>query len=239
MAQRGAKISEGKSKILFETEDPKVLVQVFKDDATAFNGVKKGTITGKGTYNCQISARIFRMLEAAGVETHFIGLAAPDEMLVKRVEIVPLEVVLRNRVAGSLAKRFGLEEGPELRKPLLEFFLKDDDLGDPLVTLTHIDMFEWADEATVARLTELGYRVNALLKEFFTGLGIDLVDFKLEFGFADGQLLLADEISPDGCRLWDAETGEKLDKDRFRRDLGNVEGAYSRVADAVAGALAL
>jgi phosphoribosylaminoimidazole-succinocarboxamide synthase len=239
MAQRGAKISEGKSKILFETEDPKVLVQVFKDDATAFNGVKKGTITGKGTYNCQISARIFRMLEAAGVETHFIGLAAPDEMLVKRVEIVPLEVVLRNRVAGSLAKRFGLEEGPALRKPLLEFFLKDDDLGDPLVTLTHIDMFEWADETTVARLTELGYRVNDLLKEFFTGLGIDLVDFKLEFGYADGQLLLADEISPDGCRLWDAETGEKLDKDRFRRDLGNVEGAYSRVADAVAGALAL
>lgn len=239
MTQRGVRISEGKSKILFETEDPKVLLQVFKDDATAFNGVKKGTITGKGTYNCQISARMFRMLEAEGIRTHFIDLVSDNEMLVKRVEIVPLEVVLRNRIAGSLAKRFGLEEGPELRKPLLEFFLKDDDLGDPLVTLTHIDMFEWADEDTVAKLTELGYRVNDLMKTFFAGLGISLVDFKLEFGYADGELLLADEISPDGCRLWDAATGEKLDKDRFRRDMGNVEGAYSRVADAVADAISL
>jgi phosphoribosylaminoimidazole-succinocarboxamide synthase len=239
MTQRGVRISEGKSKILFETEDPKVLLQVFKDDATAFNGVKKGTIAGKGTYNCQISARMFRMLEAEGIRTHFIDLASDNEMLVKRVEIVPLEVVLRNRIAGSLAKRFGLEEGPELRKPLLEFFLKDDDLGDPLVTLTHIDMFEWADEDTVAKLTELGYRVNDLMKTFFAGLGISLVDFKLEFGYVDGELLLADEISPDGCRLWDAVTGEKLDKDRFRRDLGNVEGAYSRVADAVADAISL
>jgi phosphoribosylaminoimidazole-succinocarboxamide synthase len=239
MTQRGVQISEGKSKILFETEDPKVLLQVFKDDATAFNGVKKGTIAGKGTYNCQISARMFRMLEAEGIRTHFIDLASDNEMLVKRVEIVPLEVVLRNRIAGSLAKRFGLEEGPELRKPLLEFFLKDDDLGDPLVTLTHIDMFEWADKDTVAKLTELGYRVNDLMKAFFADLGISLVDFKLEFGYADGELLLADEISPDGCRLWDAATGEKLDKDRFRRDLGNVEGAYSRVADAVADAISL
>jgi phosphoribosylaminoimidazole-succinocarboxamide synthase len=239
MTQRGVRISEGKSKILFETEDPKVLLQVFKDDATAFNGVKKGTIVGKGTYNCQISARMFRMLEAEGIRTHFIDLASDNEMLVKRVEIVPLEVVLRNRIAGSLAKRFGLEEGPELRKPLLEFFLKDDDLGDPLVTLTHIDMFEWADEDTVAKLTELGYRVNDLMKAFFASLGISLVDFKLEFGYVDGELLLADEISPDGCRLWDAATGEKLDKDRFRRDLGNVEGAYSRVADAVADAISL
>jgi phosphoribosylaminoimidazole-succinocarboxamide synthase len=239
MAQRGAQISEGKSKILFETDDPALVLQVFKDDATAFNGVKKGTIVGKGVYNCQISTRIFRMLETEGIKTHLVDLVADNEMLVKRVEIVPLEVVIRNRVAGSLAKRFGLEEGPALPKPLLEFFLKDDDLGDPLVTLNHIEMFGWADADTVAKLGELGLRVNDLMKAFFEKIGISLVDFKLEFGWADGELLLADEISPDGCRLWDLKTDEKLDKDRFRRDLGKVEDAYSRVAAAVAAAIPL
>lgn len=240
MVQRGKQIRDGKSKTLFETEDPAVVLQVFKDAATAFNGVKKGTIVGKGTHNCQISARIFRMLEEKGVKTHFLGLAASNEMLVKRVDIVPIEVVLRNRAAGSFAKRFGLEEGPALRKPLLEFFLKDDALGDPLVTLTHIDLFEWASEETVGRLTELGYAINDILQAFFADIGISLVDFKLEFGFdKDGELLLADEISPDGCRLWDAETDQKLDKDRFRRDLGGVEDAYIRVADAVAAVVSL
>ena len=237
MVQRGAQISEGKSKILFETEDPSLVLQVFKDDATAFNGLKKGTIVGKGAYNCRITTDIYKMLEAKGIKTHFVDLVSDTEMLVKRVQIVPLEVVIRNRIAGSLAKRFGLEEGPALPKPLLEFFLKDDDLGDPLVTLTHIDMFGWADAATVQKLGELGLRVNEIMKAFFEGIGISLVDFKLEFGWADGELILADEISPDGCRLWDLETGEKLDKDRFRRDLGNVEESYSRVADAVAAAL--
>lgn len=241
MVQRIEKLSEGKSKILFTTEDPDVLLQVFKDDATAFNGVKKGTIVGKGVFNCQISARIFRLLEAKGIKTHYLGLHSDSEMLVRRVDIVPLEVVMRNRSAGSFAKRFGLEEGPALKHPLQEFFLKDDDLGDPLVNHNHIKLFGWADEDTERELAALGLKVNEILVEFFEGLGISLVDFKLEFGRAEpgGPLLLADEISPDGCRLWDLGTDEKLDKDRFRRDLGKVEESYARVANLVEQAISL
>ena len=231
-------LHEGKSKKLFTTDDPEVLRQYFKDDATAFNGVKKGIIESKGRMNCLISARIFKMLEEKGVKTHYRGLQSDREMMVDKVEIIPLEVVIRNVIAGSLAKRFGIEEGRELDEPLQEFFLKDDDLGDPLVTLNHIKTFGWADDETVKYLAEEGLRINAILVEFWAGLGIRLVDHKLEFGRrADGTIVLADEITPDGCRLWEIGTDRKMDKDRFRRSLGKVEETYAEVCDKVEKAL--
>ena len=240
MMQARELLNEGKSKKLFTTDDPQVLIQHFKDDATAFNGVKKGIIESKGRVNCQISARIFRMLEEKGVKTHYRGLNSDIEMLVDRVEIIPLEVVIRNVIAGSLAKRFGIAEGTELAAPLQEFFLKDDDLGDPLLTRNHVLAFGWADEETMDYLAAEGLRVNAIMVEFWASLGIRLVDHKLEFGrTADGTIVLADEITPDGCRLWEIGTDRKMDKDRFRRSLGKVEETYAEVCEKVSGALPL
>ncbi len=236
----GEVLNEGKSKKMITTDDPEVLIQYFKDDATAFNGVKKGIIESKGRVNCQISARIFEWLESKGVETHYRGLQSDHEMLVDRVDIIPLEVVFRNIAAGSLCKRFGLEEGLVLENPLQEFFLKDDDLGDPLVTRNHALAFGWADDATMDHLIAEGFRVHHLLTEFWAGLGIRLVDHKLEFGRrADGTIVLADEITPDGCRLWEMGTDRKMDKDRFRRSLGKVEETYAEVCDMVEKALPL
>ncbi len=240
MAVRGNKISEGKSKVLFETEDPNLLLQYFKDDATAFNGVKKGTIKDKGVFNCQISTRIFRMLESKGLPTHLVDLSSEREQLVKRLTIIPVEFVVRNRVAGSLAKRYGLEEGPDLPRPLLEWFVKDDDLGDPLINRQCVEILGYCDSNTLDQCNEMTMKINEILVEFWHKLGISLVDYKLEFGTdSEGNILLADEITPDGCRIWDLKTGEKMDKDRFRRDLGQVEETYARVAGLVSDALSL
>ncbi|MBZ0254131.1 MAG: phosphoribosylaminoimidazolesuccinocarboxamide synthase [Candidatus Methylomirabilis sp.] len=239
-AQRGELLYEGKAKKLFATDKPDLLLQVFKDEATAFDGAKKGIIADKGKLNCAISSRIFRMLEGAGVRTHFVERTGEREMLVRKVRIVPIEVVVRNRVAGSLSKRYGIPEGTPLAAPLQEFFLKSDPLHDPLVTEQAILAFGWATAAEIARLRAEALKVNDILRGFFDRRGIELVDFKLEFGVAqggplDGQILLADEITPDGCRLWDKKTQEKMDKDRFRRDLGKVEEAYQEVAQRVLG----
>jgi len=235
----GQQLYEGKAKVVFATPDPHVLVQSFKDDATAFNGQKKGSIPGKGSVNCRVSAALFRLLEANGVQTHFLRLLSDRDMLMRAVRIVPLEVVVRNRVAGSLAKRLGRPEGEAIPAgPVVELYYKDDSLGDPLVNESHVLAFGLADREALDAITALAHRVNAVLVPFFRGIGLDLVDFKLEFGrsLADGALLLADEISPDTCRLWDLATGERMDKDRFRRDLGGVEDAYQEVVGRVLAA---
>lgn len=233
-ATRGNSFYEGKAKILYETSDPNRIIQYFKDDATAFNAQKKGTIVNKGVMNNRISSHIFKMLTAAGIPNHFIEHMSEREMLCQRVKIVPLEVVMRNVVAGSLSKRTGLEEGTPCKQPILELYFKDDALGDPMVNENHVRAFGWATEAQLAEIKRLGHRVNEILTAFFAKIGIRLIDFKLEFGVnSKGEILLADEITPDGCRLWDAKTGEKMDKDRFRRDLGNIEEAYQRVLQRV------
>lgn len=238
--QRGDKLYEGKAKVLFATEDPDVLWCHFKDEATAFDGAKRGVIGGKGEANCQVTARIFRMLEREGIATHMVGLASERDMLVRRVNIVPIEVVVRNRIAGSLARRYGLAEGGILPRPLLELFYKSDPLHDPLMQRDHALLFGWADNPTLDQMEAGTLRVNTILTAFFASLGIDLIDFKLEWGLdGAGRVLLADEFSPDGCRLWDQKTGEKLDKDRFRRDLGQVAETYQLVARLVANALPL
>jgi len=227
---------EGKAKILYTTDDPTVLIQYFKDDATAFNAQKKGTIVNKGVLNNQISSRIFELLAAAHIPTHYLGHLSEREMLVKRVEIIPVEFVFRNRVAGSLAKRLGLEEGTPLARPVFELYYKDDALGDPFINDDHVLVFGWASAAELTRMRELGEAVNTYLRRFFEARGIVLVDGKLEFGRdATGTVILADEITPDGLRLWDAKTHEKLDKDRFRRDLGHIEEAYHRIFNLVCG----
>lgn len=237
MSDKGQQLYEGKAKILYATDTPGVVLQYFKDDATAFNAEKKGTIVDKGVFNNRIATVLFELLEDQGIKTHFVESISEREMLCRQVEIVPLEVVVRNRIAGSFARRYAKDEGAFLPRPIVEFFYKDDDLGDPLMTLEHIDVLGVADTATVDHLRQQALLINDVLVRFFDGLGISLVDFKLEFGrAADGELILADEISPDTCRLWDKETGEKLDKDRFRRDLGEVEEAYARVMNLVTGA---
>jgi phosphoribosylaminoimidazole-succinocarboxamide synthase len=227
------RVYEGKAKVLYATEEPGLLVQHFKDDATAFNARKRGTIENKGIMNARISSFLFDHLEKVGVRTHFVRQIGERDMLVKRVEIVPLEVVVRNVVAGSLATRMGLPEGTPLGRPIVEYYYKSDPLGDPMVTDEHIDVFGLATREELAEITRLARVVNDHLVLFFGRRGIRLIDFKLEFGRHPEGLLLADEITPDGCRLWDATTDEKLDKDRFRRDLGGVEGAYRRVLEAV------
>ncbi|MBV8939354.1 MAG: phosphoribosylaminoimidazolesuccinocarboxamide synthase [Alphaproteobacteria bacterium] len=227
-------IYEGKAKQLFEGPEPGTLIQHFKDDATAFNSVKKGTISGKGVLNNRISEHLMLRLGEIGIPTHFIRSLNMREQLVKAVQIIPLEVVVRNVAAGSFAKRFGVEEGKPLAQPILEFFLKDDKLGDPLVNEDHIFAFQWASPHDIDDIRLMALRANDFLTGLFLGVGIRLVDFKLEFGrLFDGtqeRIILADEISPDNCRLWDAKTGEKLDKDRFRFDLGAVEEGYREVA---------
>ena len=231
--ERLEKIYEGKAKIIYNTSDPDLVIQYFKDDASAFNGVKKGTIVDKGVMNKHISSRIFQYLESEGVETHFVETLNDREMLVKKLDIIPVEVVLRNVAAGSLTKRLGIEEGAVLTNPILEFFYKSDPLGDPMINECHIETFGWATKQEMKTLTSQGLKINSLLIEFFKARNIRLVDFKLEFGRHKGVVLLGDEISPDGCRLWHWETNEKMDKDRFRFNLGNVEEKYQEVYDLI------
>lgn len=233
MARR-RQLYEGKAKILFEGPEPGTIVQYFKDDATAGNGAKSGVITGKGVLNNRISEHLMLRLQEIGIPTHFIRRINMREQLVKEVEIIPLEVVVRNIAAGSIAKRFGIEEGKRLPRSIVEFYYKNDALNDPLVSEDHIIAFGWACPHDLEEMTGLAMRVNDFLCGLFAGIGIQLVDFKLEFGRTwegeDMRIVLADEISPDNCRLWDTQTSEKLDKDRFRRDMGGVKEAYQEVA---------
>lgn len=227
---------EGKAKRIYATDQKEVFWVAYKDDATAFNGLKKGTIENKGKYNNLISATIFKMLSGLGIKNHFIELISDVEMLVKQVEIIKIEVVVRNVTAGSLAKRLGIAEGMRLEKPLVEFYYKDDDLGDPLITEDHALLLQAATPKEIEFLKVEALKINQILMEYFNELGIDLVDYKLEFGRTPaGEIILADEISPDTCRLWDKATGEKLDKDRFRRDMGKVEEAYQEILGRVQG----
>lgn len=221
---------EGKAKKVWATDDENIVIVDYKDDATAFNGIKKGTIAGKGVVNNKMSNYLMQILEKHGVPTHFVEELSDRETAVKKVTIVPLEVIIRNRAAGSICKRLGLEEGMDFVCPSIEFSYKDDDLGDPLINGYHAVSCGFATREEVERIKELAFKVNDVLKEYFASIGVELIDFKLEFGkTADGTIVLADEISPDTCRFWDIKTHEKLDKDRFRRDLGGVEEAYEEM----------
>lgn len=231
---RRKQIYEGKAKILYEGPEPGTLIQYFKDDATAFNAQKKATLDGKGVLNNRISEFVMLRLADIGIPTHFIKRVNMREQLIKKVEIVPLEVICRNVAAGTMAKRLGIDEGEKLPRSIVEFCLKRDDLGDPLIAEEHIHAFGWASAAELDEMIAMTLRINDYLQGMFAGVGIRLVDFKIEFGRLDvdggHQIVLADEISPDSCRLWDMETNKKLDKDRFRRDLGDVTEAYTEVA---------
>ena len=221
---------EGKAKKVFATDDPNLCIVSYKDDATAFNGLKKGTIAGKGVINNRVSNHLMRMLEKSGVPTHLVEELSERDTLVKRVKIVPLEVIVRNIAAGSLSKRLGLPEGTKMKKTVLEFSYKNDELGDPMVNDDHIFAMELATPEELQTIRDYALKINTLLHDYLQDLGIELIDFKLEFGkTAEGEIVLADEISPDTCRFWDTKTGEKLDKDRFRRDLGGVEDAYKEI----------
>ena len=220
---------EGKAKKVFTTEYPDVLIVSYKDDATAFDGQKKGTIVGKGAINNRMTNHVFKLLEAEGVPTHLIEELNDRETAVKKVEIVPLEVIVRNFSAGSFAKKLGMEEGIELKCPTLEFSYKNDDLHDPFINDYYALALGLATEEEIQTISRYAFKVNKVMRHYFDSLGIELIDFKIEFGRYHGQVILADEVSPDTCRLWDKETHEKLDKDRFRRDLGNVEDAYNEV----------
>jgi phosphoribosylaminoimidazole-succinocarboxamide synthase len=223
-------VYEGKAKKVFKTDDENLYIVEYKDDATAFNGLKKGTIVNKGVMNNEISTKLFNLLEEKGVVTHQVKKISDREVIVKKVSIVPLEVVVRNYAAGSLAKRLGLEEGVKMNTTVLEFSYKNDALGDPMVNDYHIKAMGFATEQEIAEITQMSFKINEVLTEYMLSRGIILVDFKLEFGKTpEGKIILADEISPDTCRLWDATTHEKLDKDRFRRDLGKVEEGYMEV----------
>lgn len=220
---------EGKAKKVFATDAEDVVIVDYKDDATAFNGEKKGTIAGKGVINNRMANYIFRMLEKEGVPTHLVEELSDRETAVKKVEIVPLEVIVRNVAAGSFSKKLGIEEGTKLLAPTLEFSYKNDELGDPLINDYFAIAIGAATREEIDKITKMAFQINDALKKFFEEAGIRLIDFKIEFGRYKGDIILADEISPDTCRLWDIKTGEKLDKDRFRRDMGNVEGAYQEV----------
>lgn len=221
---------EGKAKKVYCTDVEDVLIVDYKDDATAFNGEKKGTITGKGAINNTMTNYLFQMLEKEGVPTHFVEELSNRETAVKKVEIIPLEVIIRNKAAGSFSKKLGIEEGTELLAPTLEFSYKNDELGDPMINDYYAIALGAATREEIDRITELVFKVNDFLKKFFAECGIELIDFKVEFGRCKGQVVLADEISPDTCRFWDMKTHEKLDKDRFRRDMGGVEDAYVEVS---------
>ena len=220
---------EGKAKKVYATDDPDIVSVDYKDDATAFNGLKKGTISGKGVINNKMSNMMFRIMEQHGIPTHFVEELSDRETAVKKVQIVPLEVIIRNTAAGSFSKRYGVPEGTKLATTVFEFSYKNDDLGDPLLNDYHALALNLATQEEIDTIKNMAFRVNDIMKEFFKGLNIDLIDFKLEFGRFHGQIILADEISPDTCRFWDMTTGEKLDKDRFRRDMGGVEDAYKEV----------
>ena len=228
--EKTVQLYEGKAKKVYATDDPALCIVSYKDDATAFNGLKKGTIQGKGEINNRVTNHLMGLLEKNGVPTHFVRELSPRETLVKKVAIVPLEVIVRNIAAGSLAKRLGLEEGTKLGRTVLEFCYKNDDLGDPMVNDYHILAMGWATEAELKLISDYSLKINQVLSDYLAEAGIELIDFKLEFGKTDdGTIVLADEISPDTCRFWDIKTHEKLDKDRFRRDLGGVEDAYKEI----------
>ena len=228
--EKKEQLYEGKAKKVFATEDPQLLIVQYKDDATAFNGLKKGTIVGKGIINNQMSNRLMAMMESEGVPTHFVKELSQRETLVKKVSIIPLEVIVRNIAAGSFSKRYGVEEGVVFDQPTIEFSYKNDELGDPLLNTKHALALKVATPEEIEIIERYSLKINEVLKSCWLSCGVTLVDFKLEFGrLADGTIVLADEISPDTCRLWDSETHEKLDKDRFRRDLGGVEEAYAEI----------
>lgn len=223
-------VYEGKAKKVYKTDDPYLYIVDYKDDATAFNGQKRGTIAGKGVINNRVTNHLMGLLEKQGIPTHFVQELSERETLVKKVDIVPVEVIVRNIAAGSLSKRLGLPEGQKLASTVLEYCYKNDELGDPMINEYHIYALGLATKEELAQIADYSLRINAFLTDYLADLGIELIDFKLEFGRTpDGTVVLADEISPDTCRFWDSATGEKLDKDRFRRDLGNVEGAYQEV----------
>jgi phosphoribosylaminoimidazole-succinocarboxamide synthase len=229
-------VYEGKAKKVYKTEDPQLFIVDYKDDATAFNGEKKGTIVGKGVINNRVTNHLMKMLMAKGIPTHLVEELSERETLVKKVTIVPIEVIVRNIAAGSLSKRLGLPEGTKMKSTVLEFCYKDDALGDPMINDYHIFAMELATKEELEIIADYSFKVNKYLSEFLKDLNIELIDFKLEFGKTDdGTIILADEISPDTCRFWDSITGEKLDKDRFRRDLGNVEGAYQEIMKRLLG----
>ena len=228
--EKKEQLYEGKAKKVFATDNPQIFIVDYKDDATAFNGLKKGTILGKGVINNRVSNHMMKLLEEAGVPTHFIEQISDRETAVRKVTIIPLEVIVRNVAAGSMAKRFGVEEGKTLLRPVMEFSYKNDDLGDPMINDDQILGLGFATEDEILQIKSYALKINEFMKEYFLSAGIDLIDFKLEFGKTDdGKIILADEISPDTCRFWDVNSHEKLDKDRFRRDLGNVEEAYNEI----------
>ena len=228
--KKGKKLYEGKAKIVYAGPDKGTAIQHFKDHATAFNNLKKSTIEGKGVLNNRISEHILKNLEQIGIKTHLIKRINMREQLIRLVEIIPIEFIIRNIATGSLTKRLGIKDGTVLEKPLLEFCYKNDELGDPLIAREHIYAFNWASAIQLDYITEQCHRINDFMQGMFRGIGIKLVDFKLEFGTVNGEIILADEISPDTCRLWDIKSDEKLDKDRFRKDLGNLIPAYEEVA---------
>ena len=226
---------EGKAKKVYKTDDPDCYIVDYKDDATAFNGEKKGTIEQKGIVNNRVSNHLFKLLESKGVETHFVKEISDRETIVKKVSIVPLEVIVRNIAAGSLSKRLGLPEGTKLAKTVLEYSYKDDALGDPMINDYHVFAMELATKEELETIANTAFKINEILSDYLKDLRIELIDFKLEFGRYQGRIILADEISPDTCRFWDTKTGEKLDKDRFRRDMGGVEDAYQEVLKRLLG----
>ena len=234
--EKVAQMYEGKAKKVYSTENEDYCIISYKDDATAFNGEKKGTISGKGVVNNKMSNYIMGLMEKEGIPTHFVEELNDREAVVRRVTIIPLEVIIRNIAAGSFSKRFGVPEGTQLLRPTLEFCYTDDALGDPMANEYHIVACGWATQEDLDTITDYTFKINEFLKDFFKKINVDLVDFKIEFGKTrDGRIILADEISPDTCRLWDSTTHEKLDKDRFRRDLGNVEGAYQEMMNRIFG----
>ena len=233
---KGKLLYEGKAKKIFETDNPEVLLVSYKDDATAFNGVKKGTIEGKGLINNKVTNYMMRLLEKSQIPTHYIEEVSDRETLVKKVSIIPLEVIIRNVSAGSFAKNYGVEEGIIFDEPTIEFSYKNDKLGDPLINSYHAIALKLATKEEIETIKKYAFKINEEMKNFFISINVKLIDFKLEFGkLEDGTIVLADEISPDTCRFWDASTNEKLDKDRFRRDLGNVEGAYKEMMKRIIG----
>lgn len=226
---------EGKAKKVFKTDNPDCYIVYYKDDATAFNGEKKGTILNKGVVNNRVSNHMFQILEQHGIKTHYVEEISERETIVKNVSIVPIEVIVRNIAAGSLSKRLGLPEGTKLKSTVLEYCYKDDALGDPMINDYHVYAMELATKEELDKIASMSFKVNEIMTDYLKDLGIELIDFKLEFGRYKGEIILADEISPDTCRFWDSKTGEKLDKDRFRRDLGGVEDAYAEVLKRLLG----
>ena len=228
-------IYEGKAKKVYATDNPDYVLVAYKDDATAFNGQKKGTIVGKGIVNNKVSNHFFRMLEENGIPTHYVEQLSDRETIVKKVEIVPVEVIVRNKAAGSFSKRVGIEEGSELKSTILEYSYKNDELGDPFINSYYVRAMGLATDEEMEKINTYALKINEVLSAYLKGFGVELIDFKLEFGRFHGEIILADEISPDTCRFWDIETGKKLDKDRFRRDLGEVEEAYREIISRLMG----